>query len=80
MLKHKDIYVVMSMYILIECSNNYSKRSASLRQYYRDEPALNDDITIDDFSGNSVSFKFKQKIADETINSTTKNGAIEKFK
>ena len=35
----KDIDVVITMYNLIEYSNNYSKTSRSLWQYYRDEPA-----------------------------------------
>ena len=35
----KDIDVVMPMYNLIEYSDNYSKSSGSLWQYYRDEPA-----------------------------------------
>ena len=39
----KDIDIVMPMYNLIEYSNNYSKASASLWQYDRDEP--NDNIT-----------------------------------
>ena len=34
--------VVMPMYNLIDYSNNYSKTSGSLWQYYRDEP--NDNI------------------------------------
>ena len=34
----KDIDIVMPMYNLIECSDNYMKTSGSLRQYYRDEP------------------------------------------
>ena len=34
----KDIDIVMPMYDLIEYSDNYSKTSESLRQYYRDEP------------------------------------------
>ena len=34
----KDIDVVMLMYILIEYSDNYSKTSASIWDYYRDEP------------------------------------------
>ena len=38
----KDIDIVMPMYNLIEYSNNYSKASASLWQYDRDEP--NDNI------------------------------------
>ena len=34
----KDIDIVISMFNLIEYSNNYSKTSGSLWQYYRDEP------------------------------------------
>ena len=34
----KDIDVVLPMYNLIEHSDNYSKTSRSLWQYYRDEP------------------------------------------
>ena len=34
----KEIDIVMLMYILIECSDNYSKTSAKLWDYYRDEP------------------------------------------
>ena len=41
----------MPMYYLIENSNNYSKTSGSLWQYYRDES--NDKIA------NSESFQFK---------------------
>ena len=48
----------MSMYNLIEYSDNYSKTSESLRQYYKDEP--NDNLT------NSESFKSKVKITGKT--------------
>ena len=48
------IDVVMPMYNLIEYSDNYSKTSGSLWQYYRDDP--NDNIT------QSESFKYKFKI------------------
>ena len=51
----------MSMHNLIEYSNNYSKASRSLWQYYRDEPALNHAEAPLDFPGNKSSFKFKQK-------------------
>ena len=34
----KDTDIVMSMYNLIKYSDNYSKTSGSLSQYYRDEP------------------------------------------
>ena len=44
----------MLMYNLIECSNNYSKTSGSLWQYYKDDP--NDNLT------DSESFKSKVKI------------------
>ena len=48
----------MSMYNSIEHSDNYSKTSASLWQYYKDEP--NDNLT------DSESFKFKIKITGNT--------------
>ena len=54
----KDIDVVMSVYDLIEYGNNYSKTSGSLRQYYREEPALTNAGAIADISAadNSTSF------------------------
>ena len=54
------------MYNLIEYSDNYSKTSRSLWQYYIDEPALNNAGAIVDFLGNSALFKFKQKITGST--------------
>ena len=48
----------MQMYNLIEYSDNFSKTSESLRQYYRDNP--NDNIT------QSESFQFKLKIIRKT--------------
>ena len=54
----KDIYIVMSMYNLIEHSNNYSKTSGSLWQYYKDVPENN--------LANSESFKYKIKITGNT--------------
>ena len=62
----KAIDVVIPMYTLIGYSNNYSKRSWSLWQYYRDKPVLDDNGNIIDFTDNSTSdsFKVKEKIAD----------------
>ena len=57
----KDIDIVMPMYNLIEYSDNYTKTSGSLWQYFRDEP---DDNNIED----SESFKAKIKIAGKTPN------------
>ena len=55
------------MYKLIEYSDNYSKTSGSLWQYYRDEPDDNDLMS-------SESFKFKVKITGNTpIDGNTKN-------
>ena len=48
----------MPMYNLIEYSDNYSKTSGSLWQYYKDDP--NDNIE------NSESFKYKIKITGKT--------------
>ena len=41
--KAQDIDIVMPMYNLIEYSDNYSKTSGSLWQYYKDNP--NDNLT-----------------------------------
>ena len=65
----------MPMYNLIEYSDNYSKTSGSLWNYYRDEPHLNANGAIADFpagNNNSASFKFKAKIAGRTGNDGTK--------
>ena len=56
----QDIDIVMPMYNLIEYSDNYSKTSGSLWQYYKDDP--NDNIA------DSESFKFKAKITGKTLN------------
>ena len=56
----------MSIYNLIEYSDNYSKTFGSLQQYYRDEPSLNDNYVINTFPGNSTLFNFKQKRTGET--------------
>ena len=50
----------MPMHNLIEYSDNYSKTSGSLWQYYKDDP--NDNIE------NSESFKYKIKITGKTPN------------
>ena len=52
------------MYNLIGYSDNYLKTSGSLWQYYRNEPYLDNNCDIADFSANnksSASFKFKIK-------------------
>ena len=56
----QDINIVMPMYNLIEYSDNYSKTSGSLWQYYKDDP--NNNIE------NSESFKYKIKITGKTPN------------
>ena len=70
--------VVMPMYNLIEYSDAYSKTLASLWQYYRDEPVLDNNGNIIDFpdDNNSVSFKFKPKITGQTGNGSTNDGEI----
>ena len=55
-----DIDIVMPMYNLIEYSDNYSKTSGSLWQYYKDD--------FDNNLQNSESFKFKVKITGNTQN------------
>ena len=56
----KDSDTVMPMYNLIEYSNNYSKTSRSLWQYYKDDP--NDNMA------DSESFRYKVKTTEKTPN------------
>ena len=56
--KAKYVNIVMLKYNLTEYSDNYSKTSGGLWQYYRDNP--NDNIT------QSESFKYKVKITGKT--------------
>ena len=51
----KDIDVVMPMYKLIKCSDNYAKTTGSLWQFFRDEPVADEDIE------DSESFKSKKR-------------------
>ena len=55
----QDIDIVMPMYNLIEYSDNYSKTSESVWQYYKDDP--NDNMV--DFE----SFKYKVKITGKLL-------------
>ena len=74
----KDIDIVMPLNTLIEYSDNYSKTSESLWNYYGDEPFL-DNGSITNFPTDNIksaSFKFKTKIADRAENDGTKNVKI----
>ena len=62
----------MSMFNLLEHSDNYSKTSVSLWQCYRDKAVLSDAGALDNFPTNSASFKFKQKVTGKTENNGTK--------
>ena len=57
----KDNDVGMSMYNLIEDSDNYMKSSGSLWQYYRDEPFIGNNGNIVDVPDDpdNASFKYK---------------------
>ena len=70
-----DLDIVMSMYNLLEYSKNYRKTTGSLYNYYRDE--LSDDADNNQFNNikvvNSNTFKYKNKIIDNTNNQRTKD-------
>ena len=75
----KSLDKVLSMYDLIEYSDNYSKTSESLLKYYRDKSALTDHDAIKSFhvgNNNSVSFKFKQRMTGVTDADGTKDVEI----
>ena len=71
----KDIDIVMPMYNLIEYSNNYSKTSGNLWQYYKDIPAANNYNAIVDFTNANLtdSFNFKAKMTGQTDDNGTKD-------
>ena len=69
----------MPMYNLIEYSDNYSKTSRNLWQFYRDELFINNNGAIADFpadNNSSASIEFKTKIAGRIGNDGTKNVKI----
>ena len=66
----EDFYIVMLMYNLLEYSKNYSKTSASLWNYYRDEltDETNDSNCPNNNVINSKSFKYNTSITGSTYN------------
>ena len=66
----EDLDIVMPMYNLLEYSKNYSKTSASLWNYYRDEltDETNDNNGPNKNAINSKSFKYKTSITGSTYN------------
>ena len=75
----EDIDIVMPIYNLNKNSNAYLKTSGILWQYYRDQPSLDSNENIIDFSAsnnNDNSFKFKQQIAGQTGNGVKKDVEI----
>ena len=56
------IDVVMPMYNLIEYSDNYSKTSGILFQYYRDAPTVDNDGAAIDFTEGNVTDSFNLKV------------------
>ena len=76
----EDIDIVIHMHNLIEHSDAYLKTSGSLWQNYRDEPSMDTNSNITDFTAdntsNGNSFKFKQQITGQTGNGGTKNVEI----
>ena len=74
----KDIDIVMPMYNVIECSDNYSKTSGSLWQYCKNIPARDANNVIEEFTGGNTtdSFNFKAKITGQTGNNGTKDVEI----
>ena len=71
----KDIDIVMSMYNLIEYSDNYAKTTGSLWQYCKDIPArdANDEITEFRRGNTTDSFNFKAKMTGQTGDDGTKD-------
>ena len=74
--------VVMPIYNLIWYSENYSKTSGSLWQYYKDEPFIDNNGAIIDVSGDpdKASIKYKQKSRKWWNKIYSNNGTIKTLK
>ena len=73
----KDVDIVLPMYNLIEYSDNDSKTSGSLRQYFKDIPAVDNNAIVDVTNNNLTdSFNFKVKMTCQTGDNGTKNVEI----
>ena len=64
----KDIDIVMPMYSLIKYSDNYSKTSGSLWQYYKDIPAVDYNNAIVNFVENNLTDSFNYKVKNDQSN------------
>ena len=66
----------MPLYNLLEYSNNYSKTTGSLWNYYKDEPnnPPPNNYNADPIT-NSASFKYKTSITGKASNANLENGA-----
>ena len=73
----ENIDIVMSMYNLIEYSDNHSKTSESLWEYCKDIPTVDDNGAIVNFNGANAtdSFNFRTKITGKTPDNNN-NGNI----
>ena len=74
----KDIDIIMNLYNLLEYSDAYDRTSASLWQYCKDIPAVDNNNAILNFAENNLtdSFNFKVKLTGHTGNDGTKNVEI----
>ena len=69
------IYIAITMYDLIEYSDNYSDTSVSLWQFKRDEvPVHNGDLSTD----NSKSYKYKTAVIGKTAYTAKNNSFVKK--
>ena len=58
----ENLDIIMPMYNLIECSDNYADSSGSLYRFIRDESPTNDGKLLNVALENSTSFKYKASL------------------
>ena len=71
----KDLHAIIWTCNLLDCSDYYSKTSASLWQYCRCESVLDDNDDMINFNGDNIidPIKFKAKITGRTSVSNNKH-------
>ena len=77
----ENLDIIMPMYNLIECSDNYSDSSGSLYQFKRDEfPMNNDGNHLNVALNNSSSFKYKASLLGKATDADGNDKSLKKYK
>ena len=77
----ENLDIIMPMYNLIECSDNYADSSGSLYQFKRDESLMNGAVNPNNVAlDNSTSFKYKASLLGKATDAYGNDRSLKKCK